>query len=290
METDQSAYWPDYANGTHRNVAILSRYALEAYPGGDPNFTLSDTRGIEFKRIKNANFECLVAIRDGGDKHLECIIAIAGTNKPEDILVDLDLTPTKLGDFCQQHGIKDYCGRVSARIHGGFLDHAWLGLHTIHHQIGELSKKYNRDADRIWLVGHSLGGAVACVIPELVNADVNRRLRVFAFGAPRIYARRRTVRHDITMINHIFDPVCCVPLTYWHPNTNEIWIRRRNSFRDRRPWKAFGTLAGYAMLSASAWLLRRFGLKVNPLKRMLQYHAMSNYYASLRSMTGEEND
>ena len=96
------------------------------------------------------------------------VIMFRGTNPPEiqDWLANLNNR-----QFKSEHG----------QVHAGF----WASYETLHDQLIEVLRQ--RQPKRIWITGHSLGGALAVVCSyRLMNDEGKEIAGVMTFGQPRV--------------------------------------------------------------------------------------------------------
>ena len=195
-------------------------------------------------------------------------IAIAGTNDTADAIDDADVGSITIGEHCEATGLTT-SAPLATRVHIGFLTHATLVLRGL--QSFNLSS-----CDDVMIFGHSLGGAAASILPMLWP---ELKAHVVTYGAPP-YLKRSSPEpaQRITRVVHYFDPVPCYPaLTYRHPKSTTIYIRRPGSFRTRRPW--------HAHLARWAFVLAALGRKVTGLpllpKGVFDCHLMDAYARGL---------
>ena len=136
---------------------LAARMALEAYndnpkiPGhGVTTFSVGNTQG--FMAVKG----------------LDLWIAFAGTNEPRDWITNLDAA--KIDGYAD-----------GSKIHKGFnnaLSSVWTAIMPV---------LCSREWDNIYIVGHSLGGALASLLASrlLGNKHTNKIINLITFGAPR---------------------------------------------------------------------------------------------------------
>lgn len=115
----------------------------------------------------------------------------------------------------------DYYGGA---VHHGFamaLEAVWIELRAIIDQ-------YHRSDQRIWLTGHSLGGALATLAAKRLDSFLTR-VRCITFGQPRVgdplFYRNYTVDHD-RFVNEL-DMIPKLPprslfARYWHVGSEQI--------------------------------------------------------------------
>ncbi len=121
------------------------------------------SHGFGFHRFIEA--ENAFAIYARADDSIETLIAVRGTDEPLDWVHNI-----RIGQIKYKQG----------RVHAGFFDHAsqlWKELHSL-----------IEPNDRIWLTGHSLGGAAATLLADFIQRQQLTEVRsVMTFGAPRVF-------------------------------------------------------------------------------------------------------
>ncbi len=96
------------------------------------------------------------------------VIMFRGTNPPE------------IQDWLVNLNNKSYRS-ASGAVHGGF----WASYETLHDQLVEVLRQKN--PKRIWVTGHSLGGALAVVCSYRLMTDEGKEITgVMTFGQPRV--------------------------------------------------------------------------------------------------------
>lgn len=159
----------------------LARAARAAYP--DRRDTSPGQLGIERVRV----FEQGVVAGFAGCWGDSIVVAFQGTP-----------TPNKGGqplDFAEAVGISLDCvltpqQDVPGMIHRGFA----RALSTLNTLMSELlcNLSDTRDRPRIWLTGHSLGGAMAVLAAQSVSDQPGPLPCVYTYGAPRVGNRTFT--------------------------------------------------------------------------------------------------
>ena len=165
----------------------------------DYNFTI-DSMVDEKDKIKA---KLLVIKGKSADGHSMNILSICGTEEIKDAKVDL---MTKMIPLINTD-IKN-----SAMVHKGFNDYAdvILANDSIKKFISDLKKDSN---EKLYLTGHSLGGAVAIVMSaKLIEAGFNEnQLQVITFGAPAVGDKNFVERYDkkinLTRVTVNGDPI-----------------------------------------------------------------------------------
>ena len=178
---------PKLSNHTIYNAAILAPFACHAYSVTEDNI-LGRT---EFsKAIKSSGWDSF-RIFDKDSAHgvivsnsTDCVIAIAGTDDIKDALDDSKVLGKNIAATCG----------VTYRVPSGFNSYADLALEAIEDAIDEADK-----AKRVWVVGHSLGGAAAHLVPlkrEWLNPEL-----VVTVGAPCSIKRGQAWKYNYRTVN-----------------------------------------------------------------------------------------
>ena len=174
-----------------RHLSVMSRAASDAYlPAPETDW------GCDWELIAKDGSECLL-ITDS----VITILAFRGTSDVRDWLTDAD---TRKLSF---DGI--------GKIHAGF-GHAWRSLeHSLVSAIPSSTR-------RLWLTGHSLGGALATVAAQALvpNFPIGR---VITFGSPRVFGPSEAHSVNWTFQNKIYRVV----------HSNDIVPRIPDPFRFR---------------------------------------------------------
>lgn len=193
--------------------------------------------------------------RHGGDKTKGAIlVAFRGTYSIVNTIVDLSTVPQKYmpypapddGDN-EQHG--GHTVRTDGRrcdnctVHTGFLQSWQLARETVVPEIKALKEKY--PTYQIQLVGHSLGGAVACLAALELKLSLGwDDLLVTTFGEPRVGNDQLARYIDAAFslggtshlehssyrrVTHDNDPVPLLPLEEWgyRSHAGEIYIAKQ---------------------------------------------------------------
>ena len=140
------------------------------------------------------------------------ILAFRGTDDVADWLINLNVKQI------EEHG---------ALVHRGFsraLAAVWSRIET------QLQSLLDRHPRKIWVTGHSLGGALATLAALRLQRMGLSQLETFTFGQPRV--GNRALAEQITMPFYRFayyaDPVCLAPFSvpramhYKHAGTRKL--------------------------------------------------------------------
>lgn len=246
------------------NAARLAPWAAAAY-GSPAGFRLAERAA---KRVGGRVEHFAVYDAHGVVAQLPTctIIAIAGTDDKADWRTNLDVGP--------------YCLRDWAADHQEAVDMAWGGIafHTGFLQVAgnvvkRLTEMYRRFTRPIWIAGHSLGGAVASILPYIWGRVADAK--VFTFGAPRVVhwssvPLDRDPR-DLVRTVAVDDLVPQVPLGYGHgPCTLKI-LRGNGEIRNKLNWR-----------DRFRRVVRRFWCACDPIAYTTRVHSMAVYVHRLR--------
>lgn len=187
--------------------------------------------------------------RDGYDSY---IIGVTGTENFQDVLLDLNFhkvyfggqTPGEFIESAAKKNIKS----TDPMVHSGFNEYANTAFYKS--ESGEtpygvlLAEKLKENPEiRIFLTGHSLGGAVATIeAARLLSAGVNPgQLQVVTFGAPavgnqafadlygsRIHLRRITMKGD--PVKGLLQGISG---EYKQFGEEIVWKQEKNSYRHK---------------------------------------------------------
>lgn len=145
------------------------------------------------------------------------LVIFRGTDDLRDVLNDITFIP-----------INTIVGKVHKGFHDAFL--------LIYHQ---LSQKLAHTNKRLFLTGHSLGGALATICAAYFR---NKNPLLITFGSPKVGTRK--FWQYVKNINHIrwvntYDIVCKIPLFFCHfGETRKLKFKRGNGHSIRHYYKA----------------------------------------------------
>ena len=153
------------------------------------------------------------------DSHL--IIAIAGTDDEQDMMMNVSVSPREMGDWSFAAGIP--ISRDSQKVTStvGFLDYAA----NAYEGIASALRRHQYDPNkmkRVTLVGHSLGGAAAYL---LQHTKCFEEAEAVAFGSPRPFKRGSLIpsRLRFRAWRHT-DLIPYVPLSCVHPDAVQFIV------------------------------------------------------------------
>jgi len=235
-------------------AARLSLLALAAYgPLSKAEEVCADLGLWKPVEINNGRASVLLAYDYG-----EAYLAIRGTDDKFDWI---DNTRTK------RRFINPIGNRVQISAHAGFIDHATL----IRDELGQVDAKRLIGRNDLYLTGHSLGGAVATLLPLIT--DWIHPERIVTFGAPRALAYESAGMYPYDVLRFVgqTDIVPMLPLSWRFSHVGGVRYLNGGFFSERR----FGGLSKYWRL-ARTWMMRR------PSQSVVEQHAMTRYSAALK--------
>jgi pimeloyl-ACP methyl ester carboxylesterase len=152
-----------------------------------------------FRASKNANTRFLLAVKNQPDTSEPMyLIAVSGTETLQDIIADLSFTKVNFFGHSVEELKKNADGKVTSEgmplVHWGFFQYALAAWDLDHHDIKRDSSRQlieeliENPQCKIYLVGHSLGGAVATLgAAGLIDIGIDpSRIEVVTFGAPAV--------------------------------------------------------------------------------------------------------
>ena len=149
-----------------QNGAILSRYAELAYT---PNKSLAVDGWESVDQWSHEGAHGFVCFSHPVKEPPTIVVAIAGTDDWLDMRHDLNIQASRLASGPSVHrGFAAHC------------EHVVLGLKPFR-------SLWSKDGANLWVVGHSLGGAAAVVLPLL--ATLPKACHVVTYGAPPAIAQ-----------------------------------------------------------------------------------------------------
>lgn len=183
------------------------------------------------------------------DKKGAIIVAFRGTYSIANTIVDLGTIPQEYvpypapddDDKDSQQTLRRKCNNCT--VHMGFLQSWRMARTTVIPELKALKRKY--PGYQIQLVGHSLGGAVACLAALELKLSLGwDNLLVTTFGEPRVgnYQLARFIDKTFRLdgpsnlehrsyrrVTHNNDPVPLLPLDEWgyKPHGGEIYISKQ---------------------------------------------------------------
>lgn len=155
--TDDRAAWPF--------TRLMFQCAAAAYLDRRPGLRTFRSLGLDATFLDRRSTQAYVA-RTGTD----AIVAFRGTERSSmgDILTDLK--------FIRRH-------TPDGRMHSGF----WGGYENVHGDILRAVRPLSDAGGRVWLTGHSLGGALAVVAAYRLGAEARTPVAgVITFGQPMV--------------------------------------------------------------------------------------------------------
>jgi hypothetical protein len=178
----------------------------------DPNlvsFNQNQTRAIG-KSGWGASSGFAYMANGTGSRQGESLVAIRGTASLADALTDARMS------FARSPS-----GHV---VHRGFS----LGFESIKSSIDSYFKQTNNNPSQIHVLGHSLGGALACLTAEYLSLQ-GHNVSLYTFGCPRVgntmYSNaldHHVGASNIHRVYHEADPVSMIPIYPFVPVSNSM--------------------------------------------------------------------
>lgn len=165
----------NHADHIFRSAAECAELCRAAYDSTDAAPHEAVRSWPEWRHWRRDNAQGLVC---WNDEHV--VAAIAGTNDLADGLDDIRVASETVA-----------IRGLEYEVHRGFLAHARKVVEALRETPVPWGER------RIWLTGHSLGGAVAAILPLLV-AEL-RAHAVIAFGPPMFITARTAGRYDVPL-------------------------------------------------------------------------------------------
>lgn len=241
--------------GVHKPFQCLSRCQefpeLSLATTWSTGFLMGDSCGYIAVDHGNHDNKEKVAQKDKGSvgKKGAIIVAFRGTYSISNTIVDLSTVPQKYVPYPAPDDDKDALENASRNcnnctVHMGFLQSWRMARRTVISELKALTKKY--PSYQIQVVGHSLGGAVACLAALEMKLSLGwNNLVVTTFGEPRVgnFGLARFVdkvfhldgaanleHRSYRRVTHNNDPVPLLPLDEWgyRPHGGEIFISKQD--------------------------------------------------------------
>lgn len=178
---------PHVIDATLLSQSILfCRFSLAAYSQGDPR----QVNGLNTRQLSNdtrlprgftnnpTDTQCLLCLWNN-----DVVVAFRGTENARDVLTDLT-------------GVLVPCADSEGRVHTGFQQSLNVIYPEILHGISQLpqvSGDGTQGPRRIFVCGHSLGGALAVLFANRLQqlsattaGNIPRIAKIFTYGSPRV--------------------------------------------------------------------------------------------------------
>ena len=165
---------------TEQLICALSATAAYSDESGDLAKRFFEVRGWKVNVFESPSTKIQVKIHfmsyEDAEKNIVKVFFITGTEDLKDVLTDSKISPVPFKDSDEK-----------ILVHGGFKEYADAALSEgILNFLVEYIK--NHPAEKIYITGHSLGGAISMVIAaRLVDAGADmRNIKIITFGAPAV--------------------------------------------------------------------------------------------------------
>ncbi len=175
------------------------------------------------------------------------------------------------------------------KVHRGFhlaLDEVWDDLYR---KVRQLQENGNRP---LWVTGHSLGGALACLAADRFQRAGCRVAGLYTFGQPRTgngaFARHfnKSLRRRTFRFVNEDDPVTMVPtpLRFRHVGRLMFLDPEKGLQRDPGMTYVFGRVRRLVRAIKPVLGLRGLPRDPDKLKRVLAHHGIAEYVTKVRRL------
>lgn len=189
----------DSENSLEKNRGVFSTNFRRILSDNDQT-VLTGISGLGFIKARTAFG---IAAFGVNHYHGHAFIILRGTGLGGDVLTDLNMGTSQSTSGCY--------------VHDGFNETFQSMKHELDAFITQMRQK---NIGNVHCIGHSLGGAIASLVAEYVQASTSLRPYIYTFGAPRVglspfahYLTQEVTPHRIFRVYHRTDIVPCVP--FW---------------------------------------------------------------------------
>jgi len=215
------------------------------------------------------------------EKHGDIFLAFRGSESLRDWWRNL----TAWREFTTETGPAD---GIIGHTHKGFKD----GLDAVWECVAKfLETRAPGSTSKVWLTGHSLGGALATIATARIacNYGGNSIGGLYTFGQPRVVNRefahhmvRVIGRSKIHRVYRCADPVPIVPRGYKHVNGERCYISKQGAFLPganalRKWWERSLT---WAIITLKLGVLK---MRPYEVYDAVSHHFMDGYLSALRN-------
>ena len=280
-ETVSQFEFPGVYKSDVENARIASEFQLAAYKRNRA------VRQRLASRIEEAGGKLLV-FEEGSafgfvalSKDDQMVIAVAGTDDADDAVHDLDLASMSVKEWGDMNGIETTADAYRVRTTAGFASatkQAWDGIHDAL----EDGRIFLKDCRSITLIGHSLGGAICCLLQMVVPFG---GAQAILFGAPKVWRRAgRAPERNRLSIRKYHDSVTYIPPVCKHGSARELIVRRAGSYRSTVPLMykpvIFVLVVATWLLGVAGTVASKFGFSSR--FRVASGHSAEKYYEDFR--------
>jgi len=252
-----------------KTAAMQARLCRATYEGRDAVMELAAQIGARFRYFRLAYVAGAVL---GFDDH--CHVSVAGTNDRHDWIQNIDADLDNRDGFAMHRGFRESADLFYDVLMRSGAPNLWAGR-------------------KLYLGGHSAGGAIASAISSPVVAPLVCPDEVYTFGSPRVFAPKLATKYatnDLPMYRFVMpgDPVPRLPLrrfkhlfggaSYAHAgiemrlhDDGEIEVEPPTCLAERF-YKAFGLMGVYSLLKLTPWRL---------VPMLVEKHNIARYQVAL---------
>lgn len=252
-----------------KTAAMQARLCRATYEGRDAVYELASQIGANFRYFHSAYVTGAVL---GFDDH--CHVSVIGTNDKHDWIQNINADLDKRDDFPMHRGFRESSDLFYDALMRSGAPKLWAGR-------------------KLYLGGHSAGGAIASAISSPVIAPMVCPDEVYTFGAPRVFSPQLAAKYatsGLPMYRFVMpgDPVPRLPLrkfrqmfggaSYAHAGI-ELRLHDDGQIETEPPctwvsriYRAFGVVGIYSLLNLTPWRL---------LPMLVEKHHIARYQVAL---------
>lgn len=269
-----------FSDRPQKNAAYLAHLAAAAYKDIPQTYDSWGELGLPRCQIfssDNMATKGFLAMDDS-----DIFIAFRGTDDIKDMITDINILM-----------VKGYGGRV----HKGFAD----ALESVWSRVQSALKLFQKEKPnaKIWVTGHSLGGALAILCGQRLVAEKwikPEQVAVFTFGQPRVGDKAFADNYPANLCRfyHRYDIVPAVPPPELTPDFihvgQHLWLSGKAGVLQEKPfnWVPLTVQAAITQLlqtirspKGTHWVALLGGAIL--VNKGIKDHGMSNYVALLKN-------
>lgn len=260
-----------------KTAAMQARLCRATYEGRNAVYDLATQVDARFRYFHSAYVTGAVL---GFPDH--CHVSVIGTNDRHDWLQNLNADLDDRDDFPMHRGFRESSELFYDALMRSGAPQLWAGR-------------------KLYLGGHSAGGAIAAAISSPVIAPQVCPDEVYTFGSPRVFSPKLAAKYatsGLPMYRFTMpgDPVPRLPLrkfrqlfggaSYAHAGI-EMRLHDDGTIETEAPsscverfWRAFGVIGIYSLLNLTPWRL---------LPTLIERHHIARYQVALNEAIAKAN-